>query len=179
MIKSIWSNPMLRFLIIGSAAYISWIVLYKFYLEEHTFLDEWVIDRIVRSAEGLMSFLGFDLIEFNDGTFKNHLGVLGSKGVTIGAPCNGIVLFALFIVFILAFPGKWRNKLWFLPLGVVAIHYVNTLRVIALALIVVDHPEWLAFNHDYTFTILVYAFVFLLWYIWVNTFSPMKNDQPT
>lgn len=177
MIQKVWSNPMLRFLITGGGAYLVWIVLYKFYLEEHTLLDEWVIDRIVRTAEFIMTLVGFDLTEFGDGVFKNHLGVAGSKGVTIGAPCNGIVLFALFIVFILAFPGSWKNKLWFLPVGVFAIHVVNTFRVIALALIVVDHPEWLAFNHDYTFTILVYAFVFLLWYLWVNHFSPMKQEQ--
>ena len=36
-------------------------------------------------------------------------------------------------------------------------------------------PELLDFNHDYTFTIIVYAFVFMLWYIWIQRFSPLGN----
>jgi hypothetical protein len=49
--------------------------------------------------------------------------------------------------------------------------------VAALAIIVDINPEWLDFNHDYTFTILVYAAVFALWYLWIEKFSPLKRKH--
>ncbi|MEO0404714.1 MAG: archaeosortase/exosortase family protein, partial [Bacteroidota bacterium] len=137
-----------------------------------------VIDKIVRHSEEIMTFIGMDVQEFQDGLYRRRLGVMGSNGVTIGAPCNGLVLFALFVVFVLAFPGSWKHKMWFLPTGVIGIHVMNCFRVIALAVIFDYNPDWLEFNHDYTFTIIVYSFVFLLWYIYVNGLSsiPKKVD---
>lgn len=177
MIKRFVQNPFFRFLIIGTLAYLSWVVLYQYYIEPETSFDEWVIHVIIKTSEFFMNSMGFELTPYQDGRFSNHIGVLGSSGVTVGAPCNGLVLLVLFLIFILAFPGKWIHKFWFIPLGVVLIHIVNCFRVIALALIVVDHPEWLDFNHDYTFTVVVYSFVFFLWYVWVNKFSPLKKKN--
>jgi hypothetical protein len=39
------------------------------------------------------------------------------------------------------------------------------------------NENWLSFNHDYTFTLIVYSFVFLLWWIWVNKFSGVGKKQ--
>jgi exosortase/archaeosortase family protein len=94
--------------------------------------------------------------------------VSGTPGVEIGAPCDGLSLFALFAVFIAFFPGPVRNKLWFVPLGIIFLHGVNISRVISLAVIQSKYPEWLAFNHDYTFTVLVYGVVFGLWVVWAT-----------
>ncbi|MGB1031545.1 MAG: exosortase X [Flavobacteriales bacterium] len=177
MIQRFVQNPFFRFLIIGTLAYLAWVVLYQYYIEPETNFDEWIIHVIIQTSELFMNSFGFDLTPYQDGVYSNHIGVLGSSGVTVGAPCNGLVLLVLFLIFILAFPGKWLHKIWFIPLGLVLIHIVNCFRVIALALIVVDHPEWLDFNHDYTFTVVVYSFVFFLWYIWVNKFSPLKKKN--
>jgi len=49
--------------------------------------------------------------------------------------------------------------------------------VVALALTANYFPEYLNFNHTYTFTFMVYAFIFLLWMIWVNRFSENKNQH--
>ena len=38
--------------------------------------------------------------------------------------------------------------------------------VVVLARMQATAPEWLEFNHDYTFTVLVYGLVFALWYLW-------------
>ena len=174
-------NPFFRFLIVGTFSYIAWVHAYEYVIEPYTDFDEWLIHRIVLRSESLMHLGGVQTAEFEDGAYRNHIGIVGNKGVTIGAPCNGISLFVLFIIFILAFPAKpWSHKFWFIPLGVVLIHFVNCLRVIALASIFYYNSEWLAFNHDYTFTILVYAFVFYLWYVFVTNFSgsnPNKDAQ--
>ena len=177
MIARFLSNPFFRFLIFGTLAYLAWVLLYEFYLEPHTHLNRWIIDKIVRHSESLMSFFGVESAEFDDGQYRKRLGVMGSTGVTIGAPCNGLVLFALFVIFVLAFPGRWKHKLWFLPVGIIGIHVMNCLRVIALAVIFDYNPDWLEFNHDYTFTIVVYSFVFLLWYIYVNRLGILPANK--
>jgi exosortase/archaeosortase family protein len=75
------------------------------------------------------------------------------------------VLFALFAIFILSFPGRWLRKLWFIPLGIAAIHAANILRIVSLLLIQLYFgEEALKFNHDYTFTVFVYSIIFALWY---------------
>jgi len=172
-------NASLRFVLIGAGLYLSWYFLYELILKPNTLFDEWLIDQLVVPAEVLMQWMGYQINDYSsiDMGFKSHIGVQGSLGVTVGAPCDGAPLLALFISFIFAFPGPWKHKMWFLPAGVAAIHFFNILRIIGLALIVSWNPDWLAFNHDYTFTIAIYGFVFFLWWIWITRFATKKTLQ--
>ena len=173
MLRS-WSNPFVRFITVATALYLSWYLLYEFYLHKHTSFDDVVVNQIVIWAESTLHVFGYATIDFSsmDVVFRQHVGVEGYKGVTVGAPCDGVVLYVLFIFFVAAFPGPWKHKLWFIPLGAFTVFYLNVLRVAALAVIMSINENWLAFNHDYTFTILVYSYVFALWVIWVRRFSP-------
>lgn len=105
------------------------------------------------------------------------IGIDGSNGVWVGSNCNAITLFALFAVFIIAYPGNQKNKLWYIPAGILAIHVLNILRVVCLAIIAYYWPYALDFNHTYTFTFLVYAFIFFLWMIWVNKFAGKSGSK--
>jgi len=179
MISKLIQHPFFRFIILSSGIYLSWYFLYEYYLKPHTGFDEMVIDSLVTIGESILKLFGYAITNYAeiDAPWRIHIGVLGSKGVTIGAPCDGSVLFALFVSFVVAFPGPVKHKLWFLPVGVALIHFINALRVVGLAIIVHINEDWLAFNHDYTFTLIVYAFVFWLWYIWVNRFSRVKTSK--
>ena len=150
-------------------AYLSWYVLYEFVLKPETTLDEWVISNMVEGAEWGIEVVGLKTGTFPQPTgYRNRVGVSGTPGVEIGAPCDGLSLFALFAIFIAFFPGPVRNKLWFVPLGIILLHGVNISRVISLTFIQSKYSEWLAFNHDYTFTVLVYGVVFGLWVVWAT-----------
>lgn len=178
MIRSVFKNPFSRFLILSSVLYLSWHFTYSGYLQKNTLIDDTVINNLVVSGEKLLSLLGYDTTDYSaDGQFRIHFGIVGSNGVTIGAPCDGIVLFALFTVFMISYPGPIKHKLWFTPVGLMIIHGLNILRVTGLALIVYYNEAWLAFNHDYTFTIIVYAVVFILWLIWINRFAQRKSKN--
>lgn len=169
-------NPLYTFLFSAVGLYAIWYGLYEFWLKDNSGLDNWIISHIVNHARVVFNFLGAELQPVREGLDAwNWMALKDSVGVIVGPPCNGLALFALFIIFIISFPGPWKHKAWYLPLGIVLIHLVNVLRVIALVSIVKWNEEWLEFNHDYTFTILVYLFVFLFWYIWVSKFSPLKS----
>jgi exosortase family protein XrtF len=174
-------SPFVRFLLTASGLYLSWYLLYEFYLKANTAFDRVVIDSLVRIAESILSALGYAIEPFAqvDGAWRNHIGVAGTSGVTVGAPCDGIILFALFTVFVLSFPGPWKHRLWFIPTGLVIIHLLNACRVAALAIIVYWNEDWLSFNHDYTFTIIVYAIVLALWWWWIHGFSTLKTTKTT
>lgn len=171
-------NQFIRFVALSSMLYLAWLGFYEFYLHPLTTFDSWVIHVLILTAESTIEFMGFATTDYEttDVLFRQHLGIEGSVGVTIGASCDGVVLYVLFICFIAAFPGPLKHKLWYLPMGALSIFYVNALRIVALVFIVRHNPDWLAFNHDYTFTILVYAYVFLLWMIWVKRFSPLRES---
>jgi exosortase family protein XrtF len=163
---------LLRFLSLGFAGYLLWYILYQYFLKNETLLDEWLIHSMVLSVEWFLRMLGYPLYELAGGGFRWQLGIAQSVGLLeIGDACDGLVLFVLFGVFILAFPGPWRRKFWFIPAGVVAIHMANLLRVFSLVLLNYYRPSALAFNHDYTWTVLIYGFIFWLWYLWTEFLS--------
>lgn len=165
-------GPLVRFLGLGTGLYIIWYVLYEFWLKDHTGLDEWMVRNLIWWTDNILLLFGFELWTDVNDVVGNYVGIANGHPLEVGAPCDGIVLLALFSCFILAFPGKWKNKLWFMPVGLIAIHLINVLRIFCLALIIHYKPSALDFNHDYTFTILVYGFVFYLWWIWINKLSP-------
>lgn len=169
----------LRFVLVGTALYLSWYFIYELYLKPSTNFDEWLIHSLVRSAEEAFRFFGVSLTDYSalDVSYKSHIGLSGSLGVTVGAPCDGAPLLALFLSFVGAFPGPWRHKWWYMLVGVITIHLFNVLRIMGLALIVSWNPDWLAFNHDYTFTIAIYGYVFGLWWIWINRFATKTPVQ--
>lgn len=166
------NRELVRFISIGFLGYLSWYVVYQYYLKEHTLLDEYLIHSMVLSAEWVLERLGFALYELNSVELRWQIGIADSIGLLqIGAPCDGLVLFALFAVFVMAFPGSWKRKAWFIPLGISSIHLLNLFRVVSLVMIQYNRPQSLKFNHDYTWTILVYAFIFWLWYVWAERLS--------
>ena len=130
-----------------------------------------MISNLISLTDGTLSLMGYELWNDVNELAGNYVGIAGGYPLEVGAPCDGLVLHALFLSFIVAFPGPWKHKLWFAPIGVLLIHGINVLRIVSLAMIIHYKPEYLDFNHDYTFTILVYSFVFLLWMIWVRKFS--------
>jgi len=165
------SNAFLRFIVTAGLLYFILYLLYQFIVKRYTFYDQKFIGLIIESADFLLKFIGYKTFKVLQDRDMQVIGIDGSNGVWIGSNCNAITLFTLFSVFVVAYPGSQKNKLWFIPAGILAIHLLNVLRVAALAMIADSYPQYLNFNHTYTFTFLVYSFIFFLWILWVNKFS--------
>lgn len=137
-----------------------------------------MIDNITWISESILSLLGYGLIPtvFLDDNIRT-LGIDGSHGVFIADSCAGLPLLALFAGFILAYPGPISKKLWYLPLGLLTVYLINIVRIVALCMLAYHSPELLDFNHHYTFTLIVYAYIFLLWVIWVNKFGAVTQPS--
>jgi len=176
MLDYLRKNPLVKFLLIAFSLYLIWYVFYLLVLKPYTSLDRDLSVILVHSADFILSTLGYTPVtntEYVDVTIKLHDSP--TPGVWVGDNCNGVSLFSLFLIYIIAFPGPTLKKLWYIPLGVLTIHLINTIRVAALTVIERDALETLDFNHTYTFTIVVYAFVFFLWYYWTSKLSGIQN----
>lgn len=85
--------------------------------------------------------------------------------------CNGVSVMILFVAFVIAFSGKFKNTLLFILFGIVIIHVLNVLRIAILAAALYSFPQYEHFLHGVVFPLIIYGVVFGLWIIWVNKYS--------
>lgn len=161
------SNRLLfRFLLMVAGMYLAWFFGYEQWLAHDGRLDAALCQNIARSSVAGLQALGFPA------TVDDHTTTLvlmaGEQSVIVGVPCNGLVLYALFAGFVLAFPGPWARKAWFIPAGIALIWVLNVVRVAALAINHHYAHQTVDFNHHYTFTFVVYACIFGLWMLWAR-----------
>jgi exosortase/archaeosortase family protein len=161
-----WNHPTARFIIWTTITYAFGVALYDLYLLPYTNLDEVLIHGLVKISEGILSIFGFQLLPHTQ-TWWNTIHINGSNGVWISSNCDGFSLLWVFSAVFIFLKGSWKRKLIYLPIACLMIEGVNVLRIVSLAMIELYSPKSLAFNHDYTFTILVYAVVVGLWYYWI------------
>ena len=85
--------------------------------------------------------------------------------------CNAISVIILFISFVVAFTGKFKNTILFLVLGTILIHILNIGRIALLCVGLYHFPQLEHLLHGVVFPLVIYGIVFLLWIIWVNKYS--------
>ena len=177
MFSKIFHNKFYFFILKASLLYGACYLIYEFLVKEHSQLDQLFIRKIINLSSSILELLGYKTFASKEINDFQVFGIDGSNGVWIGGPCNGITLMFLFAIFVIAYPGNLKNKLWYLPLGVLIVHTINITRIVGLAIIAYYYPEYLDFNHTYTFTFIAYSIVFGLWMLWVNNYSQSKTSE--
>lgn len=98
----------------------------------------------------------------------------GYVGVTAG--CSGLKQFLHWIFLMTIFPGPWKQKLWFIPAGLLIIHLVNIFRISSLTILLyydTSQSQW-DFAHDYLLRPIFFVVMFALWVFWVERFVNKK-----
>ena len=85
--------------------------------------------------------------------------------------CNAISVIILFISFVVAFTGKFKNTILFIVAGSILIHILNIGRIAFLCIGLYHFPQLEHLLHGVIFPLVIYGIVFLLWIIWVNKYS--------
>ena len=89
---------------------------------------------------------------------------LGSRHILfIMDGCNAFKLYVLYAGFLFCAPGKVNKKINYLLVGLPAIFVLNIIRCYAVAILVIQKPEWIEIAHHYIFTFVVYGTIFWLW----------------
>ena len=171
-------KPAIRFLLVFLAIYFVGNIGYGLYIESFgeraDYITLWVgkqsvaciamFDDEVTSAPGV----GRPTLQLQKG---NHTVVNFFEG------CNGVNVMIVFVAFIAAFRGSLKAMAWFIPLGLLLIHFFNLNRIGLLFLSAQHNPQLFYYFHKYIFTAFIYAIVFLLWLIWVMKVASPKSVQ--
>ena len=100
------------------------------------------------------------------------------KTILVADHCLAIPATIIFIGTIVLFEGDWRNKLWFVPMGVMLIILINLVRLVLLCYIFAHYPlPFYEINHSLVYVVLTYALIFLLIVWWMKKFAYPKANS--
>lgn len=101
--------------------------------------------------------------------------VTNSRGIVINETCSGFKQMYQVLVLFLLFPGPWKHKLWYIPMGIAAMFLINIARVVGLSFTMIYWPAQWDFIHLWVLRPFYYLVLFLLWVIWVEKFGGTKK----
>lgn len=114
-------------------------------------------------------------------THNHIIGVINKNDtyslVSVAPECTSLKQWLHWLFLMLIFPGPWKHKLWYIPLGLVIIEFINVVRVVGITLCLIPFPDHFDFFHDYIFKVLFYFFIFIMWVIWVEKFLHKKEKN--
>lgn len=97
--------------------------------------------------------------------------------VDVSPGCTSLKQWMHWLFIMLIFPGPWKHKLWYIPLGLIIIQFINVFRVVGLALMIIPWPQHFHFFHDYIFKTIFYFGIFMMWVVWVEYFTIPNNKK--
>ncbi len=133
-------------------------------------VTQYITDGLLYGSSIFLNIIGQDT-----GVYGRIVRIYGTAGVLLDRGCIGRNLIGLFAGFLLAYPGSIKTKLWYIPLGILMICFINILRISALAMTVKYAPKTFEFYHNTVFQYSVLALTFLMWYLWITKFSVAKK----
>lgn len=104
--------------------------------------------------------------------FLNNEGTYSC--VSVAPECTSLKQWIHWLFLMLIFPGPWKHKAWYIPLGLVIVEFTNVVRIVGIALFLRHFPHDFALAHDVIFKIMFYVVIFLMWMIWNDKFHHKK-----
>jgi exosortase/archaeosortase family protein len=155
------------------------IITYGFHLVFRFYASEIMSLQFVRASSAWLAEMVYHISLWFD---RNILGyhittepgntMWFSNGgyITVNESCSGLKQFYQVLVLFLLFPGPWKHKLWFIPLGFVIMFITNVFRIVSLSAILLWKPEYWDFSHDWVLRPFFYVVLFMLWVWWVEKY---------
>lgn len=151
-------------------------VLYYYLVVESPQALNPFLGLITSQSSDLLNIIGYDAdwahIEAGYVIFIDSI-----LSVFVNEGCSAGKLYILFFSLIFSFGGRIKDMVWFVPLGLASIYLLNLCRITYLSVIQYRYPEYFKFNHDYVVVIVLYGFMFLLWYVWINKYAVLLKDS--
>ncbi|HRN94913.1 MAG: archaeosortase/exosortase family protein [Chitinophagales bacterium] len=132
---------------------------------------EFVAQKLVQGASIILTVLGY--------THEHYGRILiieGTRGIRVENLCVGFPSFFIFSGLILGFGNNWRDKIWYIPLGVSLIYLINIGRILALALFQIYSTKYFDLAHNYFYVYITYALIFILVAFWMEKLAYKKHN---
>jgi len=171
------NKAIIIFLIKFFATYFILFGIYSFYLHKTQkktgiFSCAPITKRVAQDSETFSKFIGLDVkVEQNVNELSMKFILNGNHVINIVEGCSSVSIIILFLAFIIAFKGSFKDTVLFGIAGTVFIYLTNLLRIILLAVLYQKYPEYGYFLHELFFPAVIYGMVFFLWVFWVKHFS--------
>jgi exosortase/archaeosortase family protein len=166
-----------RFLIKGGVLFMVWRVFRKWLLlegEYSVFTQQFSL-LYLNVSQFFLNVFGFETASYFSG---RRLWIAGSnQSIEIVYDCLGTSLFFTFLIFLLAYPGRIRTKLWYIPMGFAVIFVLNAARMAALTVIVSRWPNRMDLFHHYIFQGFIFASIFLMWILFIHISKQPKAQE--
>lgn len=98
-----------------------------------------------------------------------------NTAIYVNESCSGFKQMWQVLVLFLFFPGPWKTKLWYIPMGMLIMILFNVIRIVALSFAMIHWPEHWDFIHMWLLRPVYYVIIFILWVIWVEKFGGVKR----
>lgn len=98
--------------------------------------------------------------------------------VSIHNGCNGLVTSLVLVSGVLAFPAPWRTRIVGVFFGLVAVQFINLLRVVALFYTGVYLPEAFNESHVVVWQSVVILSGVALWMLWARWATTRSREDP-
>jgi exosortase/archaeosortase family protein len=127
---------------------------------------KWIMTDVMN-----LQIVSFDQLTVGNATYENVFYYSPTNAYNaVNTSCSGLKQFLQFAILMLIYPGPWRHKAWYIPLGIVILHLVNLVRIVGMTFVMMNKPENWDFWHDDIFRPLFYVVMFALWVFWNERF---------
>lgn len=137
-----------------------------------TNIDVFLQNILVWLTEKQLNIIGFET--YSQGCF---LQIDGAKGVLYNYDCLGIRHITIFSAFIIFYYGKLWKKLLYIPIGIVIITIVNSIRVTIISIGQYINSDYFTLVHDTSTPILMYSTILALIFYWTNYNLNTKKNR--
>jgi len=118
--------------------------------------------HVARATNHILAYFNYDLELHQYNVLKYTNGV----AVRIVWSCTGLKQAYIFCCLIAFYKGNLKQKLWFIPLGLLVVYITNIVRISAIVALIRDNPQWFDLLHEYIFKYLFYLVLFGMWVLW-------------
>lgn len=119
----------------------------------------------------------YTLIDMPTQLYETTIYHSNGEGVCVVWGCNGIKQSFIFLMIMLFTRGPFKHKLWFIPIGLVCVYFINVVRLIFLVYVVRDYSDMFDFWHGSVIKYLVYLLIFFIWLFWDDYLVPRFNHS--
>lgn len=146
--------------------------------------SDWLAQKVFITSRWILDLLNvkitaFDQLNIGNSVRQRVFYYPENNGfVSVNHSCSGLKQFYQWIVLMLLYPGPWKHKVWFIPLGLGIIHFVNLFRIVGMTFVTIHFSQHWDMIHDYVMRPFFYVVMFALWVWWNEKFYHRKKTQP-
>lgn len=165
-------KPTLFFLLKFVGLYLAGNIFYGIYVTGFKPGPDPITKTLTRQSSAVLNFFGQHTSTIDQQKKATTLLLDEERTVlAVYEGCNGLNTIIIFLSFLLAFGPYKKTLLWFIPSGILIIHFANLGRIVLLFFTALYRPEYMYYVHKYFFTAILYMVIFALWWWWVSKYS--------